>query len=422
MLLEVFTFKGQMEKLKEVLDVVYGDILLSRENKIDDLCESAIPKLEHYLEKGIIQGRRYLVQEQNRLLSPDVETYRNLEREMIEILQKVFHEIKPLADKGAPHFYESEGLYLGENAWYDSATMKGSYSEEVHDYVDARLRGENPHTPWRWYSMQHLSASMLMLEIMEQVLHDLASIDKHQTKEKINLLAQEAYLRFKEEHETVRRNCLSAWKDELGDKLPTNAFINEKTKELKEECSNKELMNLAHNYFGDYNELISQMKGKYGYKELLEIFMFYFKKEVLLSLQNNKLEKIDIDKKEIKEKLKNSIIKLQEETISLTGKAEEYLFNLGSHWIGVFRVLADKGLFNPTDYKGFTKYMMDLNDGTFRIPCEYSAIKNISRNIYHKSFSEWKYDCVYNKQYEPYERMKSVVIRYQELFQSHFSL
>ena len=209
---------------------------------------------------------------------------------------------------------------------------------------------------------------------------------------------------------------------ELGDKLTTTAFINEKIKELKEEFSDKELMHLALNYFGDWYQLISQMKEKYGYKHLQKIFMYYFKREILLSMKNKGLEKIDLNNKEVKEKLKHSILQLLEEKISSAGKKVEYLFNLGNHWIGVFRVLADKGLFSATDYKGFSEYMAKLNDGEFRIPCEYSSIKNISRSLYFKPFSEWRYDKIYYKQQEPFERMKCIVNRYQEIFYSNFAL
>ena len=411
-----------MESMKEVLEVVYRDIRLCRQMKNDDLCESAIPKLELYLKEGIVLGRKYLVQEQNRLLSPEVETNRILLSETSDILQKVFYEIKTLADKGAPHFYESEDLNTRENTWNNAETMMGNYGEEVHAYVDARLRGENLPTPWRWYTIQHLKASMLMLEIMEQILHELARTEEHQTEETINRLARDEYSRFKKEHDIIRQNCLSSWKDELCDKLPTTAFINEKIKELKEEFSDKELMHLALNYFGDWYQLISQMKEKYGYKHLQKIFMYYFKREILINKKNNGLEKIDLTNKEVKEKLKHSILQLLEEKISSAGKKVEYLFNLGNHWIGVFRVLADKGLFSATDYKGFSEYMAKLNDGEFRIPCEYSSIKNISRSLYFKPFSEWRYDKIYYKQQEPFERMKCIVNRYQEIFYSNFAL
>ena len=421
-------FELCIDKLKKVLETTYEDICLCYEKRDDSLCESAIPKLELYLIEGVNTGRKYLLQEQNRLLSPEGEKNRKFQDEMNANLRKMFFTLKMLACKGAPHFYTGNGKNKKEENKNEMETETDgtpiTYTEKEQEYVNARLRGENWSNPWGWYSMHHLKVSMLLIEKMVKILTDLAHTDEFQTDEVTDRLAMEDFFRFKGDREIVRQNYLSFWKEELNGAQPTMKFINEKKKELRDEFTDKTLLQLAQNYKGNWHQLIAEMKGNYGYDALTTIFMYYFKIELVDSLKDNELKKEDSHILDIKEILKNSILQLQEERIMVycRGKnKEEYLFQKHIHWMAVFRVLVDKGYFSNTDYNGFTLYMEQLDEGSFRIPCKYDSLKSISKMVYSEPLRDWQYDPVYHNTREPYERMLRVANRYLEIFQQHLS-
>ena len=269
-------FELCIDKLKKVLETTYEDICLCYEKRDDSLCESAIPKLELYLIEGVNTGRKYLLQEQNRLLSPEGEKNRKFQDEMNANLRKMFFTLKMLACKGAPHFYTGNGKNKKEENKNEMETETDgtpiTYTEKEQEYVNARLRGENWSNPWGWYSMHHLKVSMLLIEKMVKILTDLAHTDEFQTDEVTDRLAMEDFFRFKGDREIVRQNYLSFWKEELNGAQPTMKFINEKKKELRDEFTDKTLLQLAQNYKGNWHQLILFLKH---FDHLVRFFIPY---------------------------------------------------------------------------------------------------------------------------------------------------
>ena len=409
-----------IKKLESVLENSYEEIGLSIEMKDDTLCEAAIPRLEHYLIDAITKGSAYLHQEQNRLLSPEVENNKKFKDELGEILRKIFIKINKLASKGALHFYAAETENMEMD--YDPAQQPEAveYDDDVRAFTESRLRGEKPENPWGWLSVKHLKVCMLLIEKTEELLNNLAHTDEYQTKEVIDRLAQEAFEQFKKDNKIISQNCLKDWNDELDGERPSTQFINEKRRELLEKNVDKELMQMAQDYFGDWSQLLGKMKGEYKYEKLRDIFIYYFKREVLKSLKTNGTKNKDNAQMDVEDKLRNSIIQLQNEKIMVDYKGvkkEEYIFRYANDWIAVFRVLVDHGHFSNTDYKGFFQYMNQQDKGQFRIPCKYNALKDISKSVFFKPLHAWKYDTVYHSTYERYEQMLQLAHRYLEIYQ-----
>ena len=89
-----------------------------------------------------------------------------------------------------------------------------------------------------------------------------------------------------------------------------------------------------------------------------------------------------------------------------------YLVTRKVHWIAIFRILVDRGIYpDGTDYRGFCCYMdKACRMGGYRVPLSYLSLKNISRTMYVRPFAEWRYDAVYGISRQAYERMCRIAV------------
>ena len=345
---------------------------------------------------------------QTRLFHPWLQDMKNSVSKLYVLLRNVSQRLKQLI-----HLFRQNAAEPTE----DFATLE----KQVQDYVDARLMGENPENLWQWKSLNHLKICIWLLDNQENTFLLMEHLPKELTEEVVNLMAEKAYNEFKAKQERVRSNYLEELQDELDGDLPDKHFMATKLKELRADSGPAELINLAQNYQGDWFQLIENMKEKkYTESDLLKVFLYYFKKEILLSLRNREVKNKECPALDEKEKIRNSIIQLQNEKIMVDHKGvkkEEYIFRYANDWIAVFRVLVDHGHFSNTDYKGFFQYMNQLDKGQFRIPCKYNALKDISKSVFFKPLHAWKYDTVYHSTYERYEQMLQLAHRYLEIYQ-----
>ena len=89
------------------------------------------------------------------------------------------------------------------------------------------------------------------------------------------------------------------------------------------------------------------------------------------------------------------------------------------HWQAIFRILVDRGIYpDGTDYRGFCCYMdKACRMGGYRVPLSYLSLKNISRTMYVRPFTEWRYDAVYGISRQAYERMYRIAATLNELLE-----
>lgn len=397
-----------MTGLREALEISHRDLCLSHAISEENLCECVLPRLEYFLVKTLRCSKEFLAQMQTRLFYPWLQDMKNSVSKLYVLLRNVSQRLKQLI-----HLFRQNGAEPTE----DFATLE----KQVQDYVDARLMGENPENLWAWKSLNHLKICIWLLEKQENTFQLMEHLPKELTEEVINILAEKAYTEFKSKQERVRSNYLEELQDELDGDLPDKHFMATKLKELRADSGPAELINLAQNYQGNWFQLIEELKEKsYTESDLLKVFMYYFKKEILFSLRNREVKNKECPALDEKEKLRNSIIQLQNEKIMVDYKGvkkEEYIFRYANDWIAVFRVLVDHGHFSNTDYKGFFQYMNQLDKGQFRIPCKYNALKDISKTAFFKPLHAWKFDSVYHSTYERYEKMHQLAHRYLEIYQ-----
>lgn len=82
-------------------------------------------------------------------------------------------------------------------------------------------------------------------------------------------------------------------------------------------------------------------------------------------------------------------------------------------WMGIFRVLADRGLFSASDYVGFCQYFEGYD---FRIPLSHDSLRQAAKaKIYDVPVSRWRYDPAYEPKREKYDRIKLAAITLQEI-------
>ena len=96
-----------------------------------------------------------------------------------------------------------------------------------------------------------------------------------------------------------------------------------------------------------------------------------------------------------------------------------YLVTRKVHWIAIFRILVDRGIYpDGTDYRGFCCYMDGVcsADG-YRVPLSYQSLKGISRTMYVRPFTEWRYDTVYGISRQAYEQMYRIAATLNELLE-----
>ena len=84
-----------------------------------------------------------------------------------------------------------------------------------------------------------------------------------------------------------------------------------------------------------------------------------------------------------------------------------YLVTRKVHWIAIFRILVDRGIYpDGTDYRGFCCYMEEVfPTAEWRVPLDYHSLKNISQTMFVRPFAEWRYDAVYNIKFKSYHQM-----------------
>ena len=97
-----------------------------------------------------------------------------------------------------------------------------------------------------------------------------------------------------------------------------------------------------------------------------------------------------------------------------------YLVTRKVHWQAIFRILVDRGIYpDGTDYRGFCCYMdKACPTGGYRVPLSYLSLKNISRTMYVRPFTEWRYDAVYDISRQSYERMYRIAATLNKLLDS----
>ena len=96
-----------------------------------------------------------------------------------------------------------------------------------------------------------------------------------------------------------------------------------------------------------------------------------------------------------------------------------YLVTRKVHWIAIFRILVDRGIYpDGTDYRGFCYYMEEVfPTEEYRVPLSYQSLKGISRTMYVRPFTEWRYDAVYGISRKAYERMYRIAATLNELLE-----
>ena len=97
-----------------------------------------------------------------------------------------------------------------------------------------------------------------------------------------------------------------------------------------------------------------------------------------------------------------------------------YLVTRKVHWQAIFRILVDRGIYpDGTDYRGFCYYMEGMCPvGGYRVPLSYQSLKSISRTMFVRPFTEWRYDAVYGISRQSYERMFRIAATLNKLLDS----
>ena len=106
--------------------------------------------------------------------------------------------------------------------------------------------------------------------------------------------------------------------------------------------------------------------------------------------------------------------------MSFRGPDGRYLVTRKVHWQAIFRILVDRGIYpDGTDYRGFCYYMEGMCPvGGYRVPLSYQSLKSISRTMFVRPFTEWRYDAVYGISRQSYERMYRIAATLNKLLDS----
>ena len=96
-------------------------------------------------------------------------------------------------------------------------------------------------------------------------------------------------------------------------------------------------------------------------------------------------------------------------------KPGKRLFNKQSHWQAVFRVMSDAGLFADDDFDGFDSWVKRTIPLELRRLYSKQSVKNISQTLFCKPLRQWKYDPTLMKKREPFDRMKQIAERFEQL-------
>ena len=96
-------------------------------------------------------------------------------------------------------------------------------------------------------------------------------------------------------------------------------------------------------------------------------------------------------------------------------KPGERLFNKQTHWQAVFRIMSDAGLFADDDFDGFDSWVKRTIPPELRRLYSKQSVKNISQTLFCKPLRQWKYDPSLMKKREPFDRMKRIAERFEQL-------
>lgn len=96
-------------------------------------------------------------------------------------------------------------------------------------------------------------------------------------------------------------------------------------------------------------------------------------------------------------------------------KPGERLFNKQAHWQAVFRIMSDAGLFADDDFDGFDSWVKRTIPSELRRLYSKQSVKNISQTLFCKPFRQWKYDSTLMKKRDPFDRMKRIAERFEQL-------
>lgn len=96
-------------------------------------------------------------------------------------------------------------------------------------------------------------------------------------------------------------------------------------------------------------------------------------------------------------------------------KPGKQLFNKQTHWQAVFRVLSDAGLFADDDFDGFDSWVKRTIPSELRRLYSKQSVKNISQTLFCKPLRQWKYDPTLMKKREPFDKMKRIAERFEQL-------
>lgn len=96
-------------------------------------------------------------------------------------------------------------------------------------------------------------------------------------------------------------------------------------------------------------------------------------------------------------------------------KPGERLFNKQTHWQAVFRIMSDAGLFADDDFDGFDSWVKRTIPSELRRLYSKQSVKNISQTLFCKTFRQWKYDSTLMKKRDPFDRMKRIAERFEQL-------
>ena len=95
------------------------------------------------------------------------------------------------------------------------------------------------------------------------------------------------------------------------------------------------------------------------------------------------------------------------------------LFCQQSHWQAIYRILVDKGYCRDSDFDGFDAFIRTVMPEEVNRPYKKESVKNISRTDFNKPFVKWKYDSETSGTRKPFDRMKTVARRFNELLEEN---
>ena len=129
-------------------------------------------------------------------------------------------------------------------------------------------------------------------------------------------------------------------------------------------------------------------------------------------LQQERIDTMTVTKPDLTD---GNICRCLERLMEEEWKPGKRLFNKQSHWQAVFRVMSDAGLFADDDFDGFDSWVKRTIPLELRRLYSKQSVKNISQTLFCKPLRQWKYDPTLMKKREPFDRMKQIAERFEQL-------